>query len=82
MYVRQKFICTINDKPIFTGTNFEARIGQVTLAIVHGNIAKEKVGAVVNSTGKNLDLSKGLISSSIYMAAGDTVQLECDVRGM
>lgn len=54
----------------------------MSLAIVHGNIVKEKVEAIVNPTGKDLDLSKGMASRAILMAAGDTVQLECRAAGV
>ena len=36
-------------------------IGQLTIEIVQGDLTKERTGAIVNSSNRNLDLNKGIL---------------------
>ncbi|KAK7109795.1 protein mono-ADP-ribosyltransferase PARP14-like isoform X1 [Littorina saxatilis] len=56
------------------GTN---RPVQLAVSVVPGEIAKQKVDVIVNSTSKDLDLKSGAVSSSILQAAGSGLQDEC-----
>ncbi|XP_070212581.1 protein mono-ADP-ribosyltransferase PARP14-like [Littorina saxatilis] len=54
--------------------------GHLTMSIVTGEIAQQKVSVIVNSTTRTLDLSSGAVSSSILQAAGVSLQTECNTK--
>ncbi|XP_033744166.1 uncharacterized protein LOC117330056 [Pecten maximus] len=49
----------------------------VLIRVVKGNIAKETVDVIVNSTSTDLDLTKGTASKVLLKEAGDSLQTEC-----
>ncbi|XP_062389433.1 protein mono-ADP-ribosyltransferase PARP14-like isoform X3 [Sardina pilchardus] len=51
-------------------------LGQVTLHISKGHIEKQKTKIIVNSTGLDLDLSRGAVSNAILQEAGRSLQDE------
>ncbi|XP_062602556.1 protein mono-ADP-ribosyltransferase PARP15-like [Saccostrea cucullata] len=53
------------------------QIGNIKVTVVGGDIARQKVDAIVNTTNSRLDLSQGRTSSSILAAAGRGIQREC-----
>ncbi|KAL3886858.1 hypothetical protein ACJMK2_026820 [Sinanodonta woodiana] len=51
--------------------------GGITISLVRGEIAKQKVDVIVNTTSNNLDLRNGLVSNSLLAAGGEELQLQC-----
>uniref|UniRef100_A0A4W3HZ93 Macro domain-containing protein n=1 Tax=Callorhinchus milii TaxID=7868 RepID=A0A4W3HZ93_CALMI len=56
------------------------QIGGVTVILKNGDITKESVDAIVNTTNKTLDLQSG-VSEAILKAAGSSVKDECKKLG-
>ncbi|XP_025094887.1 poly [ADP-ribose] polymerase 14-like isoform X2 [Pomacea canaliculata] len=52
---------------------------EIKISVVEGEIAKQNVDVIVNSTSQDLNLSAGAISSSILSAAGPNLQKECSL---
>ncbi|XP_069140966.1 LOW QUALITY PROTEIN: protein mono-ADP-ribosyltransferase PARP14-like [Argopecten irradians] len=50
----------------------------ITITLVKGQIANQKVDMIVNTCSKDLKLSNGAVSSSLLAAAGPQMQAECD----
>ncbi|XP_062583694.1 O-acetyl-ADP-ribose deacetylase-like, partial [Saccostrea cucullata] len=53
------------------------QIGNITVTVVGGDITRQKVDVIVNTTNPRLDLSLGRASSSLLAAAGRGIQREC-----
>ncbi|XP_077976501.1 uncharacterized protein LOC120333708 isoform X2 [Styela clava] len=51
-------------------------LGCLTVSIRKGDITEEKNDAIVNSTGSDFDLSKGLVSTAIIRKGGKRIQEE------
>ncbi|XP_051998490.1 LOW QUALITY PROTEIN: protein mono-ADP-ribosyltransferase PARP14-like [Xyrauchen texanus] len=69
-----------SDQGADTSTNpIEAMIGPMKVKVLCGDITKETVDAIVNSTTTSLDLSSG-VSGAILKAAGQTVVNECKTK--
>ncbi|KAK3589891.1 hypothetical protein CHS0354_015917 [Potamilus streckersoni] len=52
-------------------------IGKIKVSVVKGELAKQVVDVIVNSTNKKLELNTGLISKTILKHGGDNIQREC-----
>ncbi|XP_061194487.1 protein mono-ADP-ribosyltransferase PARP14-like [Saccostrea echinata] len=52
--------------------------GNITVRVITGQIAKQKVDVIVNTTSKDLKLGNGAVSASLLKAAGSSIQQECD----
>ncbi|XP_033757735.1 protein mono-ADP-ribosyltransferase PARP14-like isoform X1 [Pecten maximus] len=50
----------------------------ISIKLVEGQIAQQKVDVIVNTCSKDLKLSNGAVSSSLLAAAGPQIQAECD----
>nr|KAG5706732.1 hypothetical protein BaRGS_007235 [Batillaria attramentaria] len=50
---------------------------EIKISITEGEIAREKVGVIVNSTSPELDLGRGSVSASILKVGGSSLQEEC-----
>lgn len=50
---------------------------RVQIKLVKGELAKQQSDVLVNSTSNTLDLSKGVVSNSLLVAAGPGMQQEC-----
>ncbi|XP_046561514.1 protein mono-ADP-ribosyltransferase PARP14-like [Haliotis rubra] len=62
------------------GTGYQTSQGKDLLpkiTIVSGELAKQKVDVIVNSTNTGLTLSMGSVSKSILLAGGELLQSEC-----
>ncbi|XP_041369508.1 protein mono-ADP-ribosyltransferase PARP14-like [Gigantopelta aegis] len=53
------------------------KIGSVSLSVKQGDITKEKVDCIVNSTNDRLDFSQGGVSQAIARACGQRLKDEC-----
>ncbi|XP_064182766.1 protein mono-ADP-ribosyltransferase PARP14 [Anguilla rostrata] len=62
------------------GADLKVVIGGITLILKKGDITKEAVDAIVNSTNSSLNLDTG-VSGAILKAAGKSVQDECAKLG-
>ncbi|XP_060593079.1 protein mono-ADP-ribosyltransferase PARP14-like isoform X3 [Ruditapes philippinarum] len=51
-------------------------IGNISVCVVKGEIAKQKVDVIVNTTAKNLDLKNGAVSASLLKTGGMELQQE------
>ncbi|CAM9626359.1 unnamed protein product [Lampetra planeri] len=63
-----------------TSKAVQRAIGNISVEVVDGDITKEKVDAIVNSTNTTLDLDSG-VSGAILKAAGQVVVDECTTLG-
>ncbi|XP_032801823.2 protein mono-ADP-ribosyltransferase PARP14-like [Petromyzon marinus] len=63
-----------------TSKAVQRAIGKISVEVVDGDITKEKVDAIVNSTNTSLDLDSG-VSKAILAAAGPTVAVELATFG-
>uniref|UniRef100_S4RVB0 Poly [ADP-ribose] polymerase n=1 Tax=Petromyzon marinus TaxID=7757 RepID=S4RVB0_PETMA len=63
-----------------TSKAVQRAIGKISVEVVDGDITKEKVDAIVNSTNTSLDLDSG-VSGAILKAAGQVVVDECTKLG-
>ncbi|KAI7804232.1 hypothetical protein IRJ41_002332 [Triplophysa rosa] len=70
---------TSSDSEPDTTNPVEAIIGPVKVKVTCGDITKETVDAIVNSTTTSLDLNTG-VSGAILKAAGRTVVNECKTK--
>ncbi|XP_060085651.1 protein mono-ADP-ribosyltransferase PARP14-like isoform X2 [Ylistrum balloti] len=52
----------------------------ISIHLVKGQIAHQKVDVIVNTCSKDLKLSNGAVSSSLLTAAGPQMQNECDQK--
>ncbi|XP_070211879.1 protein mono-ADP-ribosyltransferase PARP14-like isoform X1 [Littorina saxatilis] len=52
----------------------------INVSIISGELAKQTVDVIVNSTSNGLDLQNGAVSSSILKAAGVSLQDECKTK--
>ncbi|XP_062581102.1 protein mono-ADP-ribosyltransferase PARP14-like isoform X2 [Saccostrea cucullata] len=52
--------------------------GNITVRVITGQIAKQTVDVIVNTTSKDLKLGNGAVSASLLKAAGPGIQQECD----
>ncbi|XP_060585886.1 protein mono-ADP-ribosyltransferase PARP14-like isoform X2 [Ruditapes philippinarum] len=52
------------------------KIGNISVSVVKGEIAKQKVDVIVNTTAKNLDLKNGAVSASLLKTGGMELQQE------
>nr|XP_039256973.1 protein mono-ADP-ribosyltransferase PARP14-like [Styela clava] len=59
-----------------TTYRFPVMIGPLAVSVRQGDITEEKNDAIVNSTGENFDLSKGLVSNAIIEKGGWKIQQE------
>ncbi|XP_046562803.1 protein mono-ADP-ribosyltransferase PARP14-like isoform X2 [Haliotis rubra] len=55
-------------------------MSRIKINVVPGEIAKEQVDVIVNTTSSSLDLSKGAVSTSILKTGGDAIQMECSTK--
>ncbi|CAG2257456.1 unnamed protein product [Mytilus edulis] len=53
---------------------------KIAINLVKGSLVTEKVDALVNSCGTDLNLDNGVVSSTLLKAAGKTIQDECTKR--
>ncbi|XP_076115863.1 protein mono-ADP-ribosyltransferase PARP14-like [Mytilus galloprovincialis] len=53
------------------------QIGNIEIKIIKGQLAKMKVGAIVNTTSKELKLDHGAVSASLLKNGGPSLQQEC-----
>ncbi|CAC5391546.1 unnamed protein product [Mytilus coruscus] len=51
--------------------------GNIEIKIVKGQLARMKVGAIVNTTSKELKLDQGAVSASLLKNGGPSLQQEC-----
>ncbi|KAL3863575.1 hypothetical protein ACJMK2_005326 [Sinanodonta woodiana] len=51
--------------------------GKIKVSVIKGELAKQKVDVIVNSTSAKLDLNTGAISKTILLYGGATIQKEC-----
>ncbi|XP_053407776.1 protein mono-ADP-ribosyltransferase PARP14-like isoform X2 [Mercenaria mercenaria] len=56
-----------------------ASIGNIDVSVVKGEIARQKVDVIVNTTAKNLDLKNGAVSGSLLKTGG--IKLQQEVSG-
>ena len=47
----------------------------ITVAIVKGKLAEQRVDVIVNTTSKDLDLDSGAVSKSLLQAAGTQIKV-------
>ncbi|XP_053421456.1 protein mono-ADP-ribosyltransferase PARP15-like isoform X2 [Nycticebus coucang] len=57
----------------------QMKIGAVTFQVANGDITRESVDVIVNSTTRTFNLKSG-VSKAILEAAGEDVEYECAVR--
>ncbi|XP_067300743.1 protein mono-ADP-ribosyltransferase PARP14-like [Pseudorasbora parva] len=62
-----------------TGNPMEMIMGTIRVKVLSGDITKERVEAIVNSTNTSLDLNSG-VSGAILKASGLTVVNECKTK--
>lgn len=55
-------------------------VGKINVRIVKGLISEEQTDVIVNSSNKNLDLSKGRASKALLEAASKSLQSECNSK--
>ncbi|XP_060564916.1 protein mono-ADP-ribosyltransferase PARP14-like [Ruditapes philippinarum] len=55
-------------------------IGNVAVSVIKGEIARQKVDVIVNTTSHNLDLRNGAVSISLSKAAGKELQEEVTAK--
>ncbi|XP_046555938.1 protein mono-ADP-ribosyltransferase PARP14-like isoform X3 [Haliotis rubra] len=55
-------------------------MSRIKINVVSGEIAKEQVDVIVNTTSSSLDLSKGAVSMSILQTGGVAIQMECSAK--
>nr|XP_034317327.1 protein mono-ADP-ribosyltransferase PARP14 isoform X2 [Crassostrea gigas] len=60
--------------------NVQFQAGPISVKLIKGQIARSKVDVIVNTASKDLDLSQGLVSTSISRAGGDSIQQECKTK--
>ncbi|XP_041369512.1 protein mono-ADP-ribosyltransferase PARP14-like [Gigantopelta aegis] len=56
------------------------KIGSISLSVKQGDITKEKVDCIVNSTNERLDFTQGGVSQAIARACGQRLKDECDKK--
>ncbi|KAL3880352.1 hypothetical protein ACJMK2_032596 [Sinanodonta woodiana] len=54
--------------------------GRVTVLVKIGELDKEKVDVIVNSTSQKLDLTQGALSKNLLKGAGAVMQQECNTK--
>ncbi|KAK3604570.1 hypothetical protein CHS0354_026261 [Potamilus streckersoni] len=54
--------------------------GRVKVQVKIGELEKEKVDVIVNSTSQKLDLTQGALSRILLQKGGETLQQECDIK--
>ncbi|KAK3600834.1 hypothetical protein CHS0354_014195 [Potamilus streckersoni] len=52
-------------------------IGGIRVSVIKGELAKQKVDVIVNSTSQKLDLNTGAISKTVLLYGGASIQKEC-----
>ncbi|XP_053389200.1 protein mono-ADP-ribosyltransferase PARP14-like, partial [Mercenaria mercenaria] len=55
-------------------------IGNILVTVVKGEIARQKVDVIVNTTSHNLDLRNGAVSQTLLKAAGKELQDEVNTK--
>ncbi|XP_067657091.1 protein mono-ADP-ribosyltransferase PARP14-like [Haliotis asinina] len=58
----------------------EQKMSRIRIKVVPGEIARERVDVIVNTTSSSLDLNKGAVSASILETGGVTIQMECTAK--
>ncbi|CAC5408901.1 unnamed protein product [Mytilus coruscus] len=53
------------------------QFGSISVRVVKGQLAQQKVDVIVNSTSRDLNLENGMLSSSLLKAGGQSLQTEC-----
>lgn len=53
------------------------KIGKIEVKLVKGQLSSMKVGAIVNTTSRKLNLEQGIVSASLLKAGGPSLQQEC-----
>eukprot|EP00062_Callorhinchus_milii_P011493 gi/632957595/ref/XP_007894564.1/ PREDICTED: poly [ADP-ribose] polymerase 15-like [Callorhinchus milii] len=84
-FIRNKlFICCHRISGECCGSRIEPtitlQIAGITVMLKQGDITKESVDAIVNTTNKTLDSNSG-VSGAILEAAGSSVKDECKTLG-
>ncbi|KAK3094887.1 hypothetical protein FSP39_007507 [Pinctada imbricata] len=54
--------------------------GNVNIQVIKGQIARQQVDIIVNTTSKDLRLTNGAVSNSLLNAAGPSIQQECNMN--
>ncbi|XP_053407521.1 protein mono-ADP-ribosyltransferase PARP14-like [Mercenaria mercenaria] len=54
--------------------------GNITIEVVKGELAKERVDVIVNSTSPDLQLQRGALSNALLKAGGSKIQQECNQK--
>ncbi|XP_053394612.1 protein mono-ADP-ribosyltransferase PARP14-like [Mercenaria mercenaria] len=55
-------------------------IGNITLSVIKGSVAKQKADALVNIVDKSVDLKRGTISATLLKNGGDELQQELQAK--
>ena len=50
----------------------------INIEVVKGELAKQQVNVIVNSTSSDLQLQRGALSKAILKAGGRNIQVECE----
>ncbi|KAJ8320640.1 hypothetical protein KUTeg_002227 [Tegillarca granosa] len=56
------------------------KLCKINIRIVKGQIAQQQVDIIVNSTARNLNLTKGAVSNSVLQTGGPSLQMECSTN--
>ncbi|XP_063404473.1 protein mono-ADP-ribosyltransferase PARP14-like [Mytilus trossulus] len=59
------------------GREGTVQFGSISVRVVKGQLAQQKVDVIVNSTSSNLNLENGMLSQSVLRAGGQRLQNEC-----
>ncbi|XP_071133739.1 protein mono-ADP-ribosyltransferase PARP14-like [Mytilus edulis] len=59
------------------GRKGTVQFGSVSVRVVKGQLAQQKVDVIVNSTSRDLNLGGGMLSKSVLKAGGQGLQNEC-----
>jgi hypothetical protein len=68
----------INNDSDKAGARSTESCNNINIEVVKGELVKEQVDVIVNSTSPDLQLQRGLLSKAILKAGGKRIQDECD----